>query len=145
MKKKYWYHISTLLDKRGTFILDPWDSSKAKNRCPEEPEGKRIPVSPSIEQCLIAIPLYRGALVNIYKTKNKVDAQEPIDVYDSSITEEHWITEPTEFEYIGRLDTDDFINNDKIDYEVCCYDDVEESEKMLKIWKMVEIEKYIEK
>lgn len=142
--KKYWYHISRKLNKRGTFILDPWGNELASNRPSEEPDGKRIPVAPTIEQCIIAIPLYDAAIINVYRTKEMVETENPINVFDSEITEEGWITVPTEFIYIGKIDFNwiDYDEND-IDFTVCCHDDLDQMKYMLAIWKRINLERYL--
>lgn len=140
--KRYWYHLSTKLDKRDTFVLIPWGSERASNRPPEEPEGNRIPVAPTIAQCIVALPLWYDAQVNVYRTEKKMEVDPPINVFDADITEEGWITKPTEFRYIGKLDFNKF-RGYNIDYDVCCADLTEESKRMLEVWKEIKPENYI--
>ena len=144
--KRYWYHISSKLERKGIFTLKPWGDNLATNRPPDEPTGDRIPVAPSISQCLVAIPLYRGEVINVYRTETKVTAEQSDSIFDAEITEEHWLTKPTKFKYIGKLnlaDIDDL--NYTIDYEVCCYNDVKHSQSMLNKWKSIKPQKYLKK
>ena len=53
---------------------------------------------------MIAVYLNELNTVNVYRTRHKVDYKYPRKVHDSKITEERWITKPTEFILIRNLD-----------------------------------------
>jgi len=98
-KKRYWYHLS---DKHtdDTITIVPWDNRS--RRSAGEPDGRRLCVGPSIAHCLTALPHREKFMV--YKTKEKVIAEEPDGIYDSSITKEGWITNRVELEKVGIID-----------------------------------------
>ena len=103
-KRRHWYHLSSKLIRKGKFILEPWGGDKAVNRdFAAEPEGKRISVSPTIPQCLTALPQGSHDL-HIYRTYYKVKAEKPEGVFDAKVTQEGWLTRPVKFMYIGTID-----------------------------------------
>jgi hypothetical protein len=53
---------------------------------------------------MIAVYLNQLNTVNVYRTRHKVDYKYPRKVRDSKITDERWITKPTEFILIRNLD-----------------------------------------
>lgn len=144
-RKRYWYHVSTTLRKRTT-TLTPWDGVKAVNRDPTEPAGKRICVAPTVEQCIVAIPYHLGATVSIYRTKDKVMAEKPKDVFDANVTGEGWITVPTTFVKIGRLNFEDIEQGLGVEHvieEVASNGEVPESRNSLRWWKKARIKRFV--
>lgn len=144
--KRYWYHLSTKLKKDGVFTLVPWGRDKAHNRDNDEPDGERIPVAPSITQCLVALPYYRGAIPNVYRTVNPEEAEPPNGIFDSEITEEHWLTKPTQFGYLGQLflnDVEDEHPDRIFDWDVCCLNDVNKSRQWLNFLNDIKVERYL--
>lgn len=98
-KKRYWYHLSDkFID--DTVVVNPW-SNRAR-RAAGEPDGRRLCVGPTIAHCLTALP--HLDMFTVYRTKEKVLAEEPDGIYDSSITKEGWITHRVELEKIGVID-----------------------------------------
>lgn len=102
---RYWYHVSTTLRAKEV-ILTPRDNDSGFNRADDEPDTLRICVSPSLEQCIIAVPYYYNTIFSVYRTKTKVKANRPINVFDSKITQEGWLIKPTTFIKMGTLDID---------------------------------------
>lgn len=98
-KKRYWYHLSHSFDS-DFIVICPWE--RRSRRAASEPDGKRLCVSPSIAHCLTALP--HRLIYTIYRTKEKVIAEEPVGVYDSVITKEGWITKKVELIKIGKID-----------------------------------------
>lgn len=106
-ERRYWYHLSSKLNRRGKFVLKPWGDERAINRdFANEPNTKRICVSPTIPQCLTALP-QSSVDLDIYRTLNKVKAEKPIGVFDAKITQEGWLTRPIMFVYIGTIKLND--------------------------------------
>lgn len=143
--RRYWYHVSTTLE-NDKMTLIPWDGPNAVNRDPTEPPGKRICVAPTVEQCLVAIPYHFGATVSIYRTRNKVIAKKPKDVFDASITDEGWLTRPISFIKIGSLDFEHIEQKLKIAHvikEVASLGSIPDSRKGLRWWKHVRIKRFI--
>lgn len=99
---RYWYHVSTTL-KNSVELLKPRDNDEGFNRSDSEPNVRRICVSPSLEQCLTAIPYFHRDTLSVYRTEKKVKAKSPVDVFDASVTMEGWIIVPTWFIRIGTL------------------------------------------
>ena len=144
-RKRYWYHVSTTLKKRIT-NLTPWGGKRAINRDPTEPEGKRICVAPTIEQCISAIPYHLGATVGIYRSAERVLATEPIDVFDAKVTEEGWLMKPTKFIKIGSLDFEDVEKALKIDHvieEVASSGNLKDARYGLRWWRKARIKRFI--
>ena len=109
-ERRYWYHLSSRLDKRGKFVLKPWGDERAVNRdFANEPDNKRICVAPTIPQCLTALP-QSSVDLNIYRTLRKVKAEKPVGVFDAKITQEGWLTKPIMFVYIGTIKFRDMEN-----------------------------------
>lgn len=104
--RRYWYHLSSTL-KHDSVLLKPWDNSRGFNRSELEPNDERICVAPSMAHCITAIPYCPGDTYQIYRTKNKVKANPPKEVFDSHITQEGWIQKPTVFVKIGSLKLED--------------------------------------
>ena len=100
-RKQYLYHITskdwveevTLVPKRYGF-----------NRDDREPNIARICTAPTIEGCLIALHILDMYHINVYRTKGKVYSRKPVGVPDSNITGERWVTRPTNFVFIDRID-----------------------------------------
>ena len=99
---RYWYHISTTLTKKREY-LTPWDNSKGFNRSSAEPDVKRTCVGPSVAHCLTAVPYSPGEKYILYRTAQKVKANEAKGVYDANVTLEGWIQTPMMFVRIGTL------------------------------------------
>jgi hypothetical protein len=147
-KKRYWYHVSTTLKKK-TVHLVPWDDIKGFNRASHEPEGNRICVAPTIEQCITAIPYYLHTKIVIYRTKDEVIAKRPRRVFDSKVTNEGWLVEPTTFVRIGTLNFAHVEKGLKIDSVIENSADkdqeVENCWKVLRWWRKAKIDRFIKK
>jgi hypothetical protein len=147
-RRRYWYHVSTTLKKKYEYIT-PWDSSKAFNRSDDEPEGKRICVAPTIEQCITAIPYMLGTIVTIYKTKTPILANPPEGIFDAKVTEEGWIQRSATFKKIGILKLEDIEEslgiNKCIIPETASSGIVKESRKALNWWRKARIKRFIKK
>lgn len=142
-EKRHWFHISNKLKKfDDPFLFKPWGSNRSINRDGVEPKGKRIPVAPSIEQCLTALPL-RRMWYHIYRTKHKVIAKEPHKVFDSEITQEGWLLKPTTFKYIGSIDIGVTPFSTRILQAACHGDSITFSKKALKKWQTIHIKSWI--
>jgi hypothetical protein len=103
-QKKYWYHLSCTL-KRKYETLIPRTNDEGFNRADHEPNQARICVSPSLEQCLVAIPYDTDGKYSLYKTINKSVAFLPSEseVFDANVSEEGWLLYPTKFIRVGYL------------------------------------------
>jgi len=142
-KRRHWFHLSSMLQKTGKFVLHPWGNNKSYNRDIEnEPDNKRICVAPTIAHCLTALPQGSHG-IHIYRTYYKVKAKKPYDVFDAEITKEGWLTRPTIFMYIGTIDFHSMelkLGNQfwPDDAACCCFSDVDgldTSKDALKEWK----------
>ena len=102
MKKLYLYHI-TENDWGKSVTLIPKSAGDNRDTA-HEPKTPRICTAPTIAGCMIAVYLNELNTVNVYRTRHKVDYKYPRKVHDSKITEERWITKPTEFIFIRNLD-----------------------------------------
>ena len=145
--KRYWYHVSTTLKNKYVHLI-PWDEDKGFNRGGKEPDGKRICVSPTIEQCITALPYYFGAVCNVYRTKLKVIAKKSKGVFDSSVTKEGWLEDPTPFVKIGILRFTDVENHLKVDNvieEAGSKASISTSKKVLKWWRKARVKRFIKK
>ena len=145
--KRYWYHVSTTLKDKYVHLI-PWDEDGGFNRGGGEPAGKRICVSPSVEQCITAIPYYFGAVCNVYRTKHKVIANKPKKVFDSAVTQEGWMEEPTSFVKIGILRFADVENHLKVDNvieEAGSKASISTSKKVLNWWRKSRVKRFIKK
>lgn len=134
---RYWYHLSTTLFEKLE-LLSPRDNKSGFNRSDYEPNISRICVSPTIEQCLVAIPYSKWEMFGIYKTISPTIAKESVNVFDSKITDEGWILIPTYFERIGCLSLDF-----KLSPEAASEGNVKLSQKLLQWWKRANIHKRI--
>lgn len=143
--RRFWYHISTTL-KRKTEHLIPWDSQKGFNRPDDEPEGKRICVAPTIEQCLTAIPYFFSDTFAIYRTEKQVIANQPLNVFDAEITHEGWIQSPTTFVKMGKLNLEDVERGLEIEHvieEAASEGHKHASKKVLRWWQNVKVHRFI--
>lgn len=144
--KRYWYHVSTTLkSKKHTLI--PWNETRSSNRSADEPGGSRICVAPTIEQCITAIPYWNHTL-RIYRTEKKALPKKARGVFDSSITHEGWLEEPTTFIKIGTLDLNTLakkLKQEDIISESASSDDLEYCKEVLKWWKNSRIERFIKR
>jgi hypothetical protein len=95
---RYWYFI-TQQNMGTTMSLNPRVPEGMHN---DEPYMKRICVAPSAANCMTAIDLYDGNLY-VYRTRRKVKARVPHDVYDQYITNEHWLMTRTRFTLVDTL------------------------------------------
>lgn len=99
--KQYWYFI-TGIDMGATMTLHPRTPSSMSE---DEPTCKRICVAPTAAHCMSAVDLScRGDTIYVYRTRRQVKARVPYDVYDSHITQEHWIHTSTRFTLVELLD-----------------------------------------
>ena len=99
--KQYWYFI-TGTDMGATMTLHP---RKPINMSDDEPWCKRICVAPTAAHCMSAVDLYwRGNTIYVYRTRRQVKARVPYSVYDSHITQEHWLHGSTRFTLVEVLD-----------------------------------------
>jgi len=143
--ERHWYHVSSTLKKELEMLI-PWDNFTGFNRTIDEPEGARICVAPTIEQCLTAIPYPLNAKFTIYQTLNMVLARQPYDVFDASITQEGWIEVPTEFIKIGTLSFIQIEKGLKISHvieQAGAMDDVCYSDEVLKWWQGINLKRFI--
>ena len=151
-KRRYWYHISTTL-KYKEILLKPWDNarslmSKASNRDYSEPDTERICVAPSMAHCLTAVPYCPGDTYHIYRTKSRIKANKPEDVFDSNITQEAWIQKPTVFVNIGTLrlmDVEDGKRVQNLIDQAASQNNPQQSGKVLKWWKKRNLWKYLKR
>ena len=145
--KRYWYHVSTTLKSKYVHLI-PWDDSKGFNRDPTEPEGKRICVSPTIEQCITAIPYDLETKINIYRTRSPVIADKPKKVFDVKVTNEGWLHNPTSFVKIGMLkfrDLESRLNVEHVIEQAASEGEPRLSGKVLRWWKNAKIKRFIKK
>ena len=146
-RRRYWYHVSTTL--RGKKLkLVPWDSThdKAFNRSEDEPNGKRICVSPSIEQCITAIPYDLYCRINIYRTKSPVRASKPRRIFDAKVTHEGWLHKPTTFIKIGSLNFEKVAKKLGIEHvaiEQATTDNTQAQRDVLRWWRKSRIRRFI--
>lgn len=93
-------------------ISDSWDFSEGVispricQRVPDEPEMARICVAPTVEQCILAIGHWEdyfssGKEFRIYKTEEETTTA--IDIIDSHLTGERWLTKPSLFKYVRTI------------------------------------------
>ena len=102
MNKQYLYHITKANWWGEKITLFP--RAYGDNRSFDEPNVSRICCAPTIENCLIAIPIEEFEIVNVYRTMNKVESVRPYRILDAHITQERWLTEPTDFIFIKNVD-----------------------------------------
>lgn len=105
------YHVSNESD-LDTKILNPRIPASVMN-C-ENHTTKRISVSPSINGCLTATNRYDiGDTLYVYVcVTDKYIQPTAVDVIDSPLIGEFWITEPTQFEKFIKIEiTDVFKSN----------------------------------
>jgi hypothetical protein len=138
--KRYWYHVSSTLKKKKE-LLKPRDNTEGFNRPEHEPNIKRICVSPTLEQCLTAIPYSKRDTVFIYRTNAKVIAKASQEVFDSPITQEGWILKPTWFIKMGVLDFE--IIPSKVITEAATMGMESISKRVLNWWLKLEPWKYV--
>jgi hypothetical protein len=146
--KRYWYHVSTTL-KRKKLHLIPWDERDGFNRGGIEPPGKRICVAPTIEQCITALPYSFDAEFVIYRTEQRVKPEIPVNVYDSSVTQEGWLLTPTKFIKIGNLKLDDIEKGLEIDNvieeQAASCGNIKGARKVLRWWKKIKVYRFIKR
>lgn len=142
---RYWYHLSSTLKKSEVHLI-PWDEDKGFNRGGYEPKGKRICVSPTIEQCLTAIPYSLNERFVIYRTKDKTKAEEPRNVFDANVTEEGWLHDPTTFVKVGTLAFSDVrcgLGVQDVVEEAGSSGHAPSSGRVLKWWKRAKVARFI--
>lgn len=72
----------------------------------EENTIKRVCFSTSIDKCLMALSMNcTGKTFYVYKPKKKYPVYKPSTqlVPDAKVTNEHWILEPVELQYCGKI------------------------------------------
>jgi hypothetical protein len=146
-RKRHWYHISTTLKYKYVKLI-PWSEKKAVNRSSSEPNGRRICVAPSIEQCITAIPYYPEEIFSIYRTQKRVDAEPAIDIFDSNVTQEGWLHTPTEFMKIGILkfkNIEEKLDIDQVIDESASGDNLKYCREVLKWWQKAKVKRFIKK
>lgn len=75
------------------------------NMSEDEPTCKRICVAPTAAHCMSAVDLdWRGNTIYVYRTRIQVKARVPYSIYDSHITQEHWLHSSTRFTLVEVLD-----------------------------------------
>lgn len=142
---RYWYHLSTTL-KQNEVELIPRDDST--NRSFGEPNGKRICVAPTIEQCLTALVYGYHQTYHIYRTKKRMIPRRPPigTIFDYSITNEGWIEIPTAFIKIGTMDFDAITSQDiDIISESASSDNITYCKEVLQWWRKFNLKKYIKR
>lgn len=101
--KQYWYFV-TGTDMGSTMSLNP---RTPRGMSDDEPNTKRICVAPTAAHCMSAIDVcYKidsSRKLYIYRTRRKVKARVPYSVYDSHITQEHWLHSRTRFTLVETL------------------------------------------
>lgn len=146
---RYWYHLSKRLTDKEICLIPKDDST---NRSFEEPPGKRICVSPTIEQCIVALPYWHHDTYHIYRTKKKTLSKRPPkkSIFDFDITHEGWIDVPTLFVKIGAIDFDKITeylekeHDTDIIEEAASGGGVVYSKEVLTWWKKLKISRFIE-
>lgn len=144
---RYWYHISSTLKGKVEHLI-PWDEDKGFNRTDREPKGKRICVAPTIEQCIVAVPYLPSSKFAIYRTIRKIKAEQAVDVFDVNITNEGWITFPMTFVKVGTInfsEIEDKLNIKSIISEPSSTANPQFAGRVLKWWKKLRINRFIEK
>lgn len=109
-KPQYFYHLT---DKPWSFRILLSPRSEGCNRDFDEPNTPRICVSPSVEQCMVAIYICPDDIFYVYRTEDKIKGtKEPTKmIADAHITGERWIIKPTWFVRVGTLTMDKRIRN----------------------------------
>jgi len=134
--------------KKKTEHLIPWGENDGFNRGGQEPEGERICVAPTVEQCLTAIPYTLDARCTIYRTKHRVKADKPKKVFDAKVTQEGWLHDPTTFVKVGTLKFKDVCRGLKVEdvaEEAASSAHAPSSGKVLKWWKRAKIDRFIKR
>jgi hypothetical protein len=145
--RRYWYHLSTTL-KHKAILLKPWDNSQGFNRTYNEPNDRRICVAPTIAQCITALPYWPGDIFRVYRTKSKVKANPPRDIFDANITQEGWIQKPTIFVRIGDLELEDVERGEGLGYiidQAASDNSPQRSGRVLKWWSKYNLWKYLKR
>lgn len=145
--KRYWYHVSTTLNRRRQKLI-PWDESKGFNRGGDEPAGNRICVAPTLEQCITAVPYALATIFTIYRTERKVKPVKAKKVYDSEITDEGWLLEPTVMVRVGKLDLSNIehrLNIENVIESAASEGDVQASRRVYKWWKKINVKKFVKR
>ena len=95
--KGYFYHISDKpLGKKPIFI----PCIPRFSNCMELDFIKRISVSPSPEQCCIALPLQRNKKYYLYRTDREIIPKTACFIWDAHKTCEHWILQKTKMIFV---------------------------------------------
>lgn len=106
MSEVYFYHVTPeWWGPSRTLTPLSSDDPRVSQRGYKEPKTPRICVGPTVPQCFVAIPYSRQKDYHIYRTEKPVRAI-PVGsdlVYDASVTEEHWLLEPTKFKFWGLV------------------------------------------
>lgn len=144
-RKRYWYHISTTLKKDVEHLI-PWGNKKGCNRSDYEPDGERICVAPTIEQCITAVPYILSQTFTIYRTNACVKAMKPHGVFDMKVTGEGWLQIPTTFVKVGSLDFEDVERGLKVENvieQAASLGEAPYSGKVLRWWKRARIKRFV--
>ena len=145
--RRYWYHLSSTI-KSDQVLLKPWDNSRGFNRSECEPNDERICVSPSMAHCITAIPYCPGDTYNVYRTKSRVKANKPKEVFDAHITKEGWIQKPTVFVRLGSLTLEDVEQGENVEFIICqaaSENKPQQSGKVLAWWKKRNLWHYLKR
>ncbi len=102
-KKRYYWHVSLSgsIDIGKKLIVYPRDNDESNGRGLFEPNNPRICVAPSVIHCLTALAFDFShepeQWIYAYRTEKKCTAYYPQGIFDSHVTREKWICEPTSF------------------------------------------------
>lgn len=123
--KTYYYHLTCEKGWGKELILRPRDYGG--NRSSDEPNIPRICVSDCISGCFVSVYWWtKHQHPKIYRTKNKILANKPhgfkdgYRIYDSHITQEHWIEKPIKFKLLVDFEKEyiDWMTNLKNSFRI---------------------------
>lgn len=87
-----WYHVSHDWTKKE-ILVQPRVVDRVED---DEPDTPRICVCPTVAQCIVAIGDYTlGERFTVYECQG--EAVPAVGVFDSALTDEHWLLTPTLF------------------------------------------------
>lgn len=145
--RRYWYHVSTTLEKKHERLI-PWGERRGFNRTADEPAGNRICVAPTVEQCITAIPYTLCSILTIYRTKKQLKARKAHGIFDSRITKEGWIEKPASFVKVGIIkfeDVEEALGVEHVIEQSASSGEPRLSGKVLKWWKRAKIRRFIKR
>jgi len=100
-KQNHYYHLTEKYSEKNIRLVPFIDS---KYRGPEEPQVSRICVCDSMAGCFVSVYFWEFEHSwNMYRTSEPVYAVKPYGILDSKVTGEHWLLEPTKFDFICNL------------------------------------------